>query len=303
MPVDLNNFVSGARSIAGTAANTLGTVVNSVNTLKTQGFGAFGSSIAQAIRGKNLLPGGMTGKSSSPTSAIFSSNSRDWRVRLNFPPNFAFITSPLLRPLIETQGLVFPYTPQIQITHSANYSDMSPVHNNYPFLSYENSKVDNITINAPFYVEDSLEAAYWVACMHFLKAATKMQFGEDSNAGAPPPIFKLNGYGDYVFKDVPVVVKSFTMDLPNDSDYISTGLAAQGGATGNTAARIASQVTGINFTGSATAQGVSWAPVKSTINITVVPLYTRQQVRNFSLEKFVSGDYVIGSTGNKTGFI
>jgi hypothetical protein len=49
MPVDLNNFVSGARSIAGTAANTLGTVVNSVNTLKTQGFGAVWSAMKVVI--------------------------------------------------------------------------------------------------------------------------------------------------------------------------------------------------------------------------------------------------------------
>lgn len=303
MPTNLSNFVSSARNIAGTAANTLGTVVNSVNTLKTQGFGAFAKDIGSAIRGKNLLTGGMTGKGSSPVGAIFSSSSRDWRVRLNFPPNAAFITSPLLKPLIETQGLVFPYTPQIQIVHSASYSDMSPIHNNYPFLSYENSKVDAITIQAPFYVEDSVEAAYWVAAMHFLKSATKMMFGSDADAGAPPPILKLNGYGDYVFKDLPVVVKSFTMDLPNDSDYISTGLAAQGGSTARTAARIASAVTGVNFGSGVVAQGIAWAPVKSTIQITVVPLYTRQQVRNFSLEKFVKGDYVIGSTGNKTGFI
>lgn len=301
MPTNLSNFVSSARNIAGSVSGTLGTVVNSVNTLKTQGFGAFANNVIQATRARNLLPGGMTGQKTSPTSAVFSSAARDWRVRLNFPPNAAFITSPLLKPLLESGGLVFPYTPQIQIIHSASYSDMSPVHNNYPFLSYENSKVEAISVIAPFYVEDAVEAAYWVAAMHFLKSATKMQFGSDAAAGAPPPILKLNGYGDYVFKDVPVVIKSFTMDLPNDSDYISASIGEQ--ASGGAAiSKIASAV-GINTPGGAVGQGVSWAPVKSTINLTLQPLYSRQQVRSFSLDKFVKGDYVVGSGNDRTGFI
>lgn len=286
MPINKSNFLSSARSLAGTAANTIGTVVNSVNSLKTQGFGAVGN-IIQATRARNLLPGGMAGLITGKKSAVFSSASSDWRVKLSFPPKFAFITSDLLRPLIETGGLVFPYTPTIQITHAANYAEMAPVHNNYPFLSYENSKVDSITISAPFYIEDSVEAAYWVGAMHFLRSATKMQFGADSDAGAPPPILKLNGYGDYVFKDVPVVITSFTMDLPNDSDYISTGLGGAAGPEG----------------GNQTGTGISWAPVKSTINITLRPIYSRQQVRSFSLDRFVSGDYVIGSPGDRGGFI
>jgi hypothetical protein len=240
-----------------------------------------------AARAKNLLPGGMPGLNRFRKSANFASASMDWRVKLSFPKNPAFADSSILAPLIETGGLVFPYTPAIQIIHSASYSEMSPIHNNYPFLSYENSKVDAITITAPFYIEDAAEAAYWVGAMQFLKAATKMQFGSDIDAGAPPPILELDGYGDYVFKNVPVVIKSFTMDLPNDSDYISTGLAP-----------LVRNVPGLP---GPLPDGVGWAPVKSTINITVQPLYSRQQVRKFSLDDFVSGEYVLGL--NQKGFI
>ncbi len=297
MPVDLNNFVSGARSIAGSAANTLGTITNTVNTLKTQGFGA-------ALRSINLIPGGEAGVTSNPASAIFSSSaSRDWRVRLSMPNNPAYKGSAILRPLIETNGLVFPYTPQIQIVHSATYQPMTPVHNNYPFLSYENSKVDTMNIIGQFYCEDSTEAAYWIAAVHFLKSVTKMAFGPDTNAGAPPPVLKLNGYGDYVFKDVPVVVTSFTVDLPNDVDYISTGLSANSPTTASRVSAAVAAVTGIQIPGSSVGQGVAWAPVKSQFTVAVQPLYSRDQVRNFSLDKFIKGDYVIGSGGNRTGFI
>ncbi len=295
MPVDLNNFVSGARSIAGTAAGTLGTVVNTVNTLKTQGFGA-------ALRSVNLLPGGETGTNANPASAIFSSSaSRDWRVRLSIPSNPVYKTSSIMRPLIETNGMVFPYTPSIQMSHTATYQPMAPVHNNYPFLSYENSKIETLTITGQFFCEDSVEAAYWIAAVHYLKSVTKMAFGADTNAGAPPPVVKLNGYGDYVFKDVPVVVTNFTVELPNDVDYISTGLASTAPNTGVISK--AASLVGINIPGSSLAQGVAWAPVKSTITVSVQPLYSREQVRNFSLDKFIKGDYVLGSGSNKSGFI
>jgi hypothetical protein len=45
--------------------------------------------------------------------------------------------------------------------------------------------------------------------------------GLDPKAGNPPPIVKLNGYGNYMFKNIPVVVTSFATTMPNDCDYIS----------------------------------------------------------------------------------
>ena len=130
-----------------------------------------------------------------------------------------------------------------------------------------------------------------------------MAFGTDTNAGAPPPVLKLNGYGDYVFKDVPVVVQSFNIELPNDVDYISTGLSANAPTTASRVADAVTAVTGFQIPGSKAGQGVAWAPVKSQFTVVVHPLYSRDQVRNFSLDKFIKGDYVIGSGGNRTGFI
>lgn len=286
MPADLSSFISGARSIATTASQTLGTIAQGVNTLKTTGFGSL-------LRSANLPAGGETGNKFSKTTAEFHAGvQRDWRVKLSLPSG-SFATSELLKPLTITNGLVFPYTPQISITHQANYQASSPVHNNYPFLSYENSKVDNITISADFYCEDATEAQYWVAAVHYFRSVTKMKFGPDVDAGAPPPVVKLNGYGDYVFKNIPVVVTSFTMDLPNNVDYIATGLG-----------KVTYGATAVDDEGNSTAtgQGVAWAPVKSTFNVTLQPLYSRSQVRNFSLDAFVKGEYVVGgNTGS--GFL
>jgi hypothetical protein len=106
-----------------------------------------------------------------------------------------------------------------------------------------------------------------------------MSFGSTTgDAGQPPPIVKLNGYGDFVFKDIPVVVKSFTLDLPKDVDYISAMIPAPDPN---------------DFSSSGNKQ--SMAPVKSTMNIVLMPIYSRTQVRKFNLGSFVRGDYVLGS--------
>ena len=108
---------------------------------------------------------------------------------------------------------------------------MQPVHTNYPFYAYENSRVDQMTITAHFYVQNEIEARYWVAAVHYLRSMTKMSYGLSPNKGAPPPVVRLNGYGDYTFKDVPVIITNFTFDLKEDVDYISTRLTAEESGT------------------------------------------------------------------------
>jgi hypothetical protein len=291
MPLNkVTSFVQTASSIASSAAQTVGTIADGVNNLRTNGFGSL-------LRSRNLPPGGEAGRKSSVSPAEFHSGAeRDWRVRLSLPKGYE--TSDLIGPLVETNGLVFPYTPQITITHSSDYQSMEPIHNNYPFLSYQKSSVEQMTIVGDFFVEDSVEARYWVGAVHFLRSVTKMRYGGDSlDTGAPPPVLKLNGYGDYVFKNVPVVVKNFTMDLPKDVDYIATGLAQNKyGTTGGSeqSRLLAAQEEGFE---DAPRSGVAWAPVRSVFTVTVQPLYSRQQVREFSLEKFVKGDYVFNGKG------
>ena len=58
--------------------------------------------------------------------------------------------------------MVFPYTPSIIIQHNSNYGSVTPVHNNYPFFAYQNSSVEALNITGQMYVQNSLEAQYWV---------------------------------------------------------------------------------------------------------------------------------------------
>lgn len=211
------------------------------------------------------------------TPALFKSGNKDWRVRLSIPPNLsAYQDAEILKPLRETNNsMVFPYTPNIFITHSANYNKLTPVHSNYPFPIYENSQVDQFIITGEFTAENEQEARYWLAAMHFLRSVTKMAYGRSENQGAPPPVLKLNGYGDFVFKDLPVIVEQFQLNMSGDVDYI--------------------QVPGIG-----SGQG-SWVPTKSEISVGLFPTFSRDTVNKFSLDKFVKGEYITQGRGTSPG--
>ena len=231
--------------------------------------------LVSSFRGKNLPgKGGNAFSAKAPASFAVEVEDKDWRVKLSVPPALGN-TSGLLNPLfIKYEGhMVFPYTPTIIVSHSAAYNTVSPIHNNYPFFAYQNSQVDAMTIVGQFYCQDSVDAQYWTACLHYLRTMTKMDYGAVSS-GAPPPIAKLNGYGDYVFNNVPVIIQNFTVDLPNEVDYIACGftpgdLAAMG-----------------EFGGS---RKYGWAPSESQFSITVQPIYSRDKQTKFSYKNFING--------------
>lgn len=288
-------------------------------------------------------------------------NAGDWRVRLSLPSWAAFKVGSFglggpLSPLEETGGLVFPYTPTITINGRSNYDAIPTTHTNYTFRGYRNSDPGNIVITAPMNVEDSEQAKYWIAAVHYLRSMTKMFtggsqipiFGDvvDMKEGNPPPIVFLNGYGNYVFKNIPVVVESFNITLDNNCDYIpceaesnmletiesvggvlgaigdafsgASDLLSQGGSFGSLSVggpsisgmlsvdSIASTVSSVtDVVGGLVSSGgsevtsfllqstpqTSYVPTKSTFNITLLPVYSRTNSRNFSLSTFVAGGY------------
>ena len=276
----VSDFTSNLTGAVEDAANAVSDFVN------VDGF-------AKDIRSKNLPDGSLAklGGTATETVGFKKPVNRDWRVRLSIPNVASFKASPLLSPLKQTNGLVFPFTPTIIVAHSANYQAITPTHTNYPYFAYQNSQVDQLVITGDFFVQNGVEAEYWVAALHYLRSATKMFYGgEAETLGAPPPVVKLNGYGDFIFNNVPVVVTNFTVDLPQDVDYIATGLGkamstekSVSGAAGQTIKE--------------KRDSVSWAPTQSLITVTVQPLYSRRDIEKFSLQNYVNGEYIKNGGG------
>ena len=118
------------------------------------------------------------------TSGKSSGEELDWRVSLSIPQQIKDIIQDqksLLDPLKATGNkLVFPYTPTILVGQSASWNPMQPVHTNYPFYAYENSRVDQMTITAHFYVQNEIEAREaelnWLDYIVYLKGSLNEKF-------------------------------------------------------------------------------------------------------------------------------
>ena len=229
------------------------------------------------------------------------SDKKDWRVRLQVPEGplrqfFDFDNNPLLQPLADSHGIFWPLTPSMVIQHSANYNAMDMTHSNYPHQAYQNSQVDSMNIIGEFPVQNSDDAKHWVATVNFLRTATKMFFGKDDGNGLkgnPPPILHLFGYGDHMFHKIPVVLNSFNVELRAGIDYISTRQNPDGYSTPRTRERMGlPELEEIQ----------TWAPTLSNISVLITPIYSRENVKNFSMSKFVRGE-LNGKDSNEVGFI
>ena len=257
-----------------------------------EGMKAFldGTGMGKFLRSKNIPVDGMPGLDGikANASATFrKSVEQDWRVKLSIPNIEPFKTAPMLANLQKTGGLVFPYTPTIIVAHSANYNTMAPTHTNYPYFAYQNSQVDQLVITGDFFVQNGIEAQYWVSALHYLRSMTKMFYGgEAETLGAPPPVVHLSGYGDYIFNKVPVIITQFTIDLPQDVDYIATGHPQGVNEVPPNHPEAKQAATDKR------ANNIGWAPAQSLITVTVQPIYSRREVEKFSLNKYVKGGYV-----------
>jgi len=150
----------------------------------------------------------------------------DWRVRLKLAPSATYLymdaNNQILAPLKASNGVVFPYMPTIQTSYNADYNETALTHSNYKGYFYNSSYVGDVQLTGTFTAQDTREANYLLAVIHFFRSVTKMFYGQDPQRGAPPPLVYIQGLGEYQFNNQPCVVKSFTYSLPNDVDYIRT---------------------------------------------------------------------------------
>jgi hypothetical protein len=251
-------------------------------------------------------------------------NNGDWRVRLSLAPSATYLynASPpgILAPLAKTGGVIFPYTPKIDINYKAEYTPYTLTHSNYKGYFYQSSYTDAVAMQATFTAQDSAEADYLLAVIHFFRSVTKMFYGQDAERGAPPPLVFLTGLGQYQFSAHPCVVSSFSYSLPADVDYIrarstninGTNLLSRRGRQDLPTNPISSAVNRLAnlFSSQGILKGAisnptapptlgknqpTYVPTKLDISLTLLPMQTRSQVsQQFSVKGFANGDLIKG---------
>ena len=182
---------------------------------------------------------------------------KDNRVRILVPEEYLS----WLPPFRKIGGIIFPYTPQIILDSSADYQPLSPVHSNFIQHFYKYSSVSAITIVGKFTVQNDNDAQMLLETHSLLRILTKMKSGTDSNAGAPPPVCRLQAYGNQMLDNTPIVIKQFRLDLPEGVDY---------------------------YTLYKTNSFAVSVPVSSSVNIICLPVYSRQEIKDFSVDKWIS---------------
>ena len=251
-------------------------------------------------------------------------NNGDWRVRLSLAQNSKYLYNApnpgILAPLAKTGGVIFPYTPKISTSYKADYDSYALTHSNYKGYFYKGSYNDAVSLSGTFTAQDSVEAQYLLAVIHFFRSVTKMFYGQDAERGAPPPLVYLTGLGQYQFSAHPCAVTSFEYSLPTDVDYIRAGSANING-TNLLSRRIRQDLPTDPISGSIkrlqtlfSSQGINkgaiadppapptlgkdtptYVPTKMEISLSLLPMQTRAQVSQvFSLKSFANGDLIKG---------
>ena len=177
----------------------------------------------------------------------------------------------LLKPIEESGGMVWQYTPQIFLSGTAEYDSAQMQGMNYPINTYISSTPPDIPVAADYTADNIYEARYLLAVLTFLKVATKGYFGDQAVAsgkfGTPPPVMLFEYLGDHGFNKVPVVIQNYTVQYPDDVDYVPVQTNTQ----------------------------ITYVPTRTNIMINLKPTYTPHKLRRyFNLESLASGQLYKG---------
>lgn len=238
----------------------------------------------------------------------------DWRVRISINPNSKILywdpnptgyasVPGLLSPLKNTDGFIFPYVPQVTVSHSANYTSVPLTHSNYAQYFYESSSVASINISGEFTVQNIEEAKYFLAAIYFFRSCTKMFYGLSGDyQGSPPPIVYLDGYGQHYLPHVPCVITNFSHTMPTDVDYMEVN-TPQSVSISKTKADNSSSYyqtpgqgsgAGTELTTQTITTAFNRVPTSSTFSLTLQPVISRTQAISFDYQQFARGGLIAG---------
>jgi len=331
---------AAAAALSNAAANAVGSAAAVLSNTAT-GLGANAAAAAAAAFAPNQILDPQQAAAANEAAAAYSgkllaqrgevlaaqtkqASNGDWRLRLSLAPgaDYLYNATPngILAPLKNTGGVIFPYTPKITTSYNAKYSPTDLTHSNYMNYFYQNSNVGEIGIDAKFTAQDTNEAAYLLAVIHFFRSVTRMFYGQDAQRGAPPPLVFLTGFGEFQFNRHPCVVSSFAYTMPDGVDYIrarsvnvngtnllsrrdrqtaptdpisgavqriSNLFSSQGISPGAVVTRPSPPTLGQN--------NPTYVPTSVDLSLRLLPMQSRTQVsQQFSLKGFANGDLIRG---------
>lgn len=214
----------------------------------------------------------------------------------------------LLSFLRSTNGMVWNYTPIISESRSVNYETEQPVHSNSSYNNYKSTSNTNFTIQGDLYANTGTEAMYLLSSLHFIRSVSLMDFGRQAAAnqvpgravvGAPPPILLLSGYGRYMYNDIPVILKSYQINLPNDVSYVQVPVNSAISTYDYTEKGTRAFFNQLRRTGYMNSDNEVWVPQKVSVTLQL----EEQPTSDFMTKQFNLNAYKSGKMLRKGGFL
>ena len=148
--------------------------------------------------------------------------------------------------------------PSLVESRSANYTATSLLHSPEAYNAYEGTAQREFTIDGRFFSQNAGDIEINNQILHVIRSLVMPDY---NNTGAPPTPVKLFAYGTKNISALPCLVKTYTMNYPNDVDYV-----------------VSNQT-----------QGDVTMPVVFTLSMNLVEQHSVTQLREFSLDDFRTG--------------
>jgi hypothetical protein len=256
------------------------------NGLKDNGYQRNPDGTVSKIPANDSAAASQSDEAGAPVTEEASTKSRnsDYRARLqlykkNSDMFFDKEKENVMTPLQANRGVVFPYTPNLFLSRSANYGQMDFKGSNFPIYTYINSTPPVLPLIASFTATTKEEAKYMLAAWRFFNILTQSDFGEQAvkgkRYGQPPPVLQFSYMGPFGFDRVPVLLTDFNVIIGNNVDMVPVEHPVNQDLKGGSAFGD---------------KEVTYMPVDVEFTINMVPQYSPRRVRkDFSLDQMRLG--------------
>lgn len=122
--------------------------------------------------------------------------------------------------VVGTNSVIFQASAPISESRTANYDGYNIVHLPTDIFSYRNTSGRRFGITAKLVSRTPNEAGANSRYVDLIRSWVLPNFG---GRGATPPIVKLSAFQNQNLQDVPCIIKSYTMNYPDDVDWITSG--------------------------------------------------------------------------------
>lgn len=121
---------------------------------------------------------------------------------------------------VGTDVVIFEASSPLDESRTAHYEGMNIMHLPTDIQSFKNTSARSFGITAKLVSRNAVEASINARYVDFIRSWVLPDFG---GTGATPPIVKLSAFRNRNIREVPCVIKSYSIHYPDDVDWIFDG--------------------------------------------------------------------------------